>query len=192
MLTEEYVRGFVDGEGSFIIAIKAKWSTGRIRGRPAKNSTPRDVHNPTLDLFSERRSLYQVFCVFAVGQTGDCGKKVLEEIQRLLGCGQISCYVPKNPKKSPSYKYTVYAVKDHVNKLVPFFEAHPPVVKNRAYSIWKEAVDTIHKGHHLSREGLTDLLNCKRRLEQVNYKGRSGRGGKWETHVAAFVPPPRL
>lgn len=156
------MRGFTEGEGCFTIGIKKKMSTGRPRGRPKKFSLLRSESTP--------HELWQVFCVFRISQTGLIGEQVLNEIKSLFGCGKVFVERKrKNPKWSPVYNFTVYAIEDHTSKIIPFFEAHTLLIKAEAYAIWKNAVMLLLTKQH-GKENLEKLISLKERLELVNSK----------------------
>ena len=178
-ITPEYIRGFVDGEGSFSIGIRKIHIRGLSRGRPRKVLPPAEFGITLPKKEANPHDNYQVFGIFAIGQTKDIGKEVLEEIRRILGCGEICSCRPRNPRHSTFHKLQVQGIIDHVNRLIPFFDAHPPIIKDMTYRIWKQAVKIIQSQEHLKREGFLKIASLKEQLEELQANKGSSRGGKW-------------
>jgi hypothetical protein len=167
-ITSEYIRGLVDAEGSFTLGISEK---------------PRKTKK------------IQVFAVFVITQSGDIGKEVLEAIRSFLKCGKVSTQIYKDVNRgSPNHRLNVYSIKDHVARIIPFFDAHPPIIKSEVYSIWKEAVAIINSSsieselpfHALTEESMQSLFRLKLKLEELMPSHRSTlhRRGRWRKLMA--------
>jgi hypothetical protein len=166
-ITHEYVRGLVDAEGSFSLGISEK---------------PRKTRK------------IQVFAVFTITQSGDKGKEVLEAVKRFLKCGKVFTQIYRDAnRRSPNHNLVVYSIKDHVTKIIPFFDAHPPIIKSEIYAIWKEAVAIINSSsveselpfHALTEESMQSLFRLKLRLEELMPSHRSPllRRGRWRKRI---------
>jgi hypothetical protein len=125
-----YIAGFVDGEGSFHVAVQ--------RNKTAKN-------------------LWQIIPEFHVSQRGE-SKSVLELIMNTLACGYIKPNHHKNPKDT-TWVYVVRS-RDHLlNRVIPFFnEFSLRTTKQYDYEKFSNIVHAMDKGHHRSVEGLIELL----------------------------------
>ena len=159
-ITSEYVRGFVDGEGCFTLGISEK---------------PRKTKR------------IQVYAVFSITQTGDKGRELLEDIAKFLNCGKVYPQKQRNVRQQPSYKLFIYSIDDLTTKIIPFFDAHLPIIKSEIYAIWKEAVAIIKSNYYqvLTEENRQDLFRLKIRLEELMPNSRSPlhRRGRWRKHI---------
>lgn len=130
-IADEYLAGFVDGEGCFYVG------------------------------FSKRQDLplkWQVITEFHLSQNPG-GKNILEYFRKRLGCG----YLKLNHRGSSKDKSWVMVVKDRKDvkeKLIPFFKKHPlHSEKQQDFEIFKRVLETIENKEHLSKEGLTKIIN---------------------------------
>jgi hypothetical protein len=165
-IAAEYIRGFVDGEGSFVLSIQEK---------------PRKTKK------------IQVMGMFAITQTGDSGRRILEEIKRFLQCGKVYSYNRKKEGHTPVSRLFVFRIDDLMTKIIPFFDAHPPVLKKEVYSIWRKAITIIKASsieselpyHALTEENMQTLFQLKLRMEELIPSARSPkhRRGRWRQHI---------
>ena len=86
-----YITGFVDGEGSFHIAVQK---------------------NPTV------KSIWQLIPEFHISQHVS-DKHVLEMITDFFGCGYVKPNHPANPR-DVTWVYVVRAQSDLIDKIIPF------------------------------------------------------------------------
>ena len=125
-----YVAGYVDGEGSFHVAIQ-------------KSS------NVSLG--------YQVIPEFHVSQNTERAS-VLYTIKTLLGCGYIKDNHRLNPTDT-SKVFVVRDRDDLVNKVIPFFHRYPMLSsKQKDYRRFAKIVDLMAKGQHLNKAGLRSII----------------------------------
>src|SRR3990167_9718573 len=102
MLDPNYVTGFVDGEGCFAITIS------RIRFKVA-----------------EVRLKFEI-------ELREDDEPILEEIQKVLGCGSIYRLEYERYKKwRPHVKFMVGSYKDIKEKIIPFFKKYPLQAKKK-------------------------------------------------------------
>jgi hypothetical protein len=146
ILSDEYIRGFVDAEGCFTLAIKKSKSY---------------------------KVGYQVFLIFTISQ-GEKGKWILEEISKRFKCGKIfpqrksgKLVYGTNYKGVATYQLVVYSIHDILTKLIPFFDDHPPILKEREYRIWREIAFMMRRKEHLNPEGLEKIRKMKETLIQL-------------------------
>jgi len=130
-ISDEYLAGFVDGEGCFYVG------------------------------FSRRSDLplgWQVITEFHLSQNLQ-GKNVLEAFCDRLDCGYLK---PNHPKslKDKSLVLIIKERKDLREKLIPFFERHPLYSgKKQDFEIFKKVLEIVEKRNHLTKEGLSKIIN---------------------------------
>ncbi len=125
-----YIAGFVDGEGSFHIAIQKNEST---------------------------RLKIQVIPEFHVSQNRT-KVSILQMIQRVLGCGYIKAN-HRNHLKDKTDVFVVRNRNDLLQKVIPFFEKYPiRSPKRKEFETFAEVVKRLERKDHLQKEGLTQIL----------------------------------
>lgn len=140
-LSPDYVVGFTDADGSFSIV---------------------------LSFYNEAEEwVKQSAVVFAVSQSSP-RERILGEIKRFFGCGNVSDNSAKNSKdgikRKPAFQYHVWKIEDIISKVIPFFDEHPPILKLEEYKIWREAAEIIHRKDHLTKEGASRIIELSNRL----------------------------
>ena len=144
-----WVVGFVDGEGCFSVSIH---------------------RNPR---FATRTRGWQINPVFHVYQHG-MHRAVLEELVTFFGCGRIR---PKGPG-SNVLTYAVDSMRDLERYVLPFFESHPLVVKQRDFEAFAAIVRLLRSQEHFTPDGFERAVRLaygmnmagkqrKRSLEEV-------------------------
>ncbi len=128
-LDPRWIVGFVDGEGCFCVSVH---------------------HNP---LCAPRTGGWQLHPVFQVSQH-QRHRAVLEELLSFFACGRVR---PKGPKNSVSV-YAVDSLQALEGSIIPFFEQHPLVVKQRDFRLFAEIVRSMRRKEHLRRAGFERLL----------------------------------
>lgn len=125
-----YLSGYVDGEGTFHIAIQK-----------SKNV----------------KVGYQLVPELHVSQNADRGN-VLRLLKEALGCGYIKANHPGNTRDKTNV-FVVRNRRDLLDKVVPFFERYPILSpKGEDFKKFSYIVREMERGKHLSREGLAGLL----------------------------------
>ncbi len=125
-----YIAGFVDGEGSFHVAIQ---------------------RNPTVKL------TWQIVPEFHVSQH-ETSRKVLELIRNVFDCGYIKPNHRSNPNDQ-TLAFVVRSRKDLAVKVIPFFRRFQlRTSKKDDFEIFSKIINGMQKGHHHSRKGLIELL----------------------------------
>ena len=126
----QYVAGFVDGEGSFHVAIQRSRFT-RLR--------------------------LQVIPEFHVSQNRERAT-VLELIRQVLGCGYIKVNHPGHASDR-TLVLVVRNRRDLVERVVPFFERFPlRSSKQRELQVFAKIVRSMEAGRHLTKSGLAHIL----------------------------------
>ncbi len=125
---DAYIAGFVDGEGSFSVAIQ---------------------RNPTC------RVGWQLLPEFHVSQNPE-RRQVLDTIQHRLGCGRI--HENHRGSRDASLVLVVRRRTDLVNRVVPFFEAQPLISsKQEDFFRFARIVRAMEEGMHLTPRGFDEL-----------------------------------
>ena len=130
-ISDEYLAGFVDGEGCFYVG------------------------------FSKRDDLplrWQIITEFHLSQNLQ-GKNVLEAFCRRLGCGYLKLNHPKS-LKDKSWVLIVKDRNDLKEKLIPFFEKHHLYSqKQQDFETFRKVLEIVDKRGHLTKEGLLEIAN---------------------------------
>src|SRR3989338_5399028 len=127
---DSYIAGFVDGEGSFHVAIQ------------------KVLHV---------RFGYQLVPEFQASQNLDYAK-TLEVMKVRLECGYIKPNHAKN-SRDKSHVYLVRNRDDLLNKVIPFFERNVLLSpKHEDFCKFSSIVKAMHEKLHLEREGFVSLL----------------------------------
>ena len=125
-----YIAGFVDGEGSFHVAIQRNPST---------------------------KASWQLVPEFHVSQHVS-SKSVLDLMRDTLKCGYVKPNHRHNPSDE-TYVYVVRSRTDLISKVIPFFRKFRlRTSKREDFEIFSEVVFRMERGDHRSRNGLTELL----------------------------------
>ena len=128
-ISDDYLRGFVEGEGMFYIGV---------------------VPSP------ETKNGWQVIYFLKVSQNPS-GRMVLEYFKERLNCG----YIKSNSKTDLTDKSLAFVVRnidDLIKKVVPFFEGKL-FIKKQNFEKFKKVLKIVKKGKHLTKEGLTQILD---------------------------------
>ncbi len=80
---------------------------------------------------------------------------VLEIIKRVFNCGRI---IPKPGQEDTMLQYIVDSRRHLAEVIIPFFNKHKPIIKQKEFEAFKEIVQGLQKGEHRSPEGFIKLL----------------------------------
>jgi hypothetical protein len=138
-LSPSYVSGFSDGESSF---------------QGASSSV---LKKPGYKLG------FQVLPVFTI-QLHIKDLTLLEKIKSFFGVGLVlrtsKLFIKKI--KSNSVIFSVQSLKDINLAIIPHFDKYPLLTKKRAdFILFKEVMNLMNKGEHLTKEGLAKIINIK-------------------------------
>ncbi len=92
--------------------------------------------------------------VFHIAQSKEHGA-VLEIIKRVFNCGRI---IPKPGQEDAVLQYIVDSRRHLTEAIIPFFNKHKPIVKQRDFEAFKEIVQSLEKGEHRSLKSFIKLL----------------------------------
>ncbi len=138
-----YVAGFVDGEGSFHVAVQRNPST---------------------------RWKWQVIPEFHVSQN-DGNQHVLRLIQAVLGCGYIK--PNHRNSRDRTFVLVVRDRTNLVAKVVPFFRKHELLTTKRAdFERFARIVGMMTRGEHLELDGLRQILKTAFEMNQGGVRRR--------------------
>jgi hypothetical protein len=142
---EGWVIGFVDGEGCFSIGFV------RQSGGPGRTGY---------------KTGYQVAHEFAVTQ-GAQSVSCLHELVSFFGVGQVLANKRYDNHREHLYRYVVRRRADLIEVIVPFFRRHPMhSSKQRNFVKFAKCVELMDAGHHLSFEGLADIVEIAQTMNR--------------------------
>ena len=134
-----YVAGFVDGEGTFHIAInKSKENRFGLRFIPE----------------------------FHINQNSP-SKDVLEDIMSLFGCGYIK-QNHKTSIRDKTWVYVVRNRNDLLNIIIPFFDAHPlRTQKQKDFLLFKRVASMMSGNEHHKKNGIKKIISLAYNMNQA-------------------------
>jgi hypothetical protein len=140
---EQWIVGFVDGEGCFSIGV---------------------VRNAGCRLG------WQVQHEFSVTQSAR-SRVALELIRTEFGCGSIIENRRSDNHREDLLRFSVKRRSDLLSVVIPFFRKYPLVTtKARDFELFCDVLLQMERGEHLSVSGLRSIAQV---TEQMNRKGRS-------------------
>jgi hypothetical protein len=140
-----WVIGFVDGEGCFSIGfVRQPDRTGR----------------------KGYKTGYQVAHEFAVTQ-GAKSVSCLHELVDFFGVGSVAANRRHDDHKEHLYRYVVRRRVDLIEKIIPFFFAHPMhSSKQRDFEKFARCLEMIDLGVHRTRSGLADIAEITQTMNR--------------------------
>lgn len=110
MLSEEYIVGLVDGEGSFYVRLN------------------KDIRR--------RNKVELKFSVKLRHQD----KEILENLKKSLGCGNIYLQKDNRPNHTDCFRFEVNNKRDIIERIIPFFDKNNPKIQSRKrdFELFKE------------------------------------------------------
>ena len=146
-LPGEYIAGFVDGEGCFTIVIS---------------------RHPTKKLGVDARLHFQI-------ELRSDDMEILQKIHKTLGCGHIYELNYKRYGWNPHVELKVSSIREIIDKLIPFFEQYPLRAKKRlSYQYFLQAVEIFKTKQHLTLDGIEQLRNIRKEMNQFSKKSSVG------------------
>ena len=126
---DAYIAGYVDGEGSFHVAVQRNEST---------------------------RAKWQLVPEFHVSQCPE-RRQVLDLIMQRLGCGHIR--ENHRGSKDTTLVFVVRRREHLLGRVIPFFEAQPLLSsKQEEFLAFARIVKAMERGEHLTAEGFAKLF----------------------------------
>ena|SRR3989338_8563489 len=141
MLNPEYIVGLVDGEGSFTVYIRNPDSNKKVKRRV--------VVEPKFYLKLIEKD-----------------KKILYELQKFFGCGQVYFQKDTRPNHQNCYRYEVFKRDDLANVIIPFFKRHTVrfASKQKDFQLFCKLMEYIKRNEHLEEGGLRKLYKIKQSM----------------------------
>lgn len=117
MLSNDYVLGLVDGEGSFNV---------RINRQPTRRAK--------VELKFSLKLRHQ-------------DKEVLDALQAFFGCGKVYIQNDKRANHSLCYRFEVQNRKEIIGKIISFFEANSPKApsRKRDFELFRQITELMRK-----------------------------------------------
>ena len=128
-ISDDYLIGFVEGEGMFYIGIV-----------PSK----------------ETKNGWQVIYFFKVSQN-PVGKVILDYLRKRLDCGYLKQNSKIDPTDK-SLAFVVRNFQDLKTKVLPFF-INKLVIKKRSFETFVKVLQLIEQGKHLEKQGLSEIID---------------------------------
>ncbi len=96
---------------------------------------------------------WQINPVFQVSQHR-AARHVLAALVDFFGCGRVR----SKGAGSPVMIFAVDRRRDLEARVIPFFEAHPPIVKGHDFGLFAEIVRQLRAGDHFTRTGFEHVV----------------------------------
>ena len=126
---DDYLIGFVEGEGMFYIGVVKSLET---------------------------KTKWQVIYFFKVSQNPK-GILALEALKKRLNCGYIKSN-SKSDKTDKSLAFVVRDLLSIRNNVIPFFEGNL-LIKSDAFEKFKTVVEMVYLKKHLAKDGIIKILD---------------------------------
>ncbi len=140
-LSEDYIVGLVDGEGSFTAFVRnLDQSTEHVR----------------------RTRIEPRFYVKLIERD----KEVLYALKDYFGCGSVYFQKDVRANHQHCYRYEVFSRVDLERVIIPFFKRHRLKLASKAndFNIFCELMKRIGRGEHLHERGLRNLCALKQKM----------------------------
>jgi hypothetical protein len=136
-LSNDYIVGFTDGEGSFCVFVrKPKKSTWNTR----------------------------IECHYYLKLRED-DVEILKRIKTYLGCGRISFQKEYRLNQRDNYRYEVSNISDLKNIIIPFFRENTlQTKKKKDFDIFCTIVDMVLTKQHRTKKGIDTIERLKKKL----------------------------
>ena len=149
LLDPNFVTGFIDAEGSWVISIQKEPKNKT--GWTIKSRLSISLHKKDIAILEQIKIYFK-------------GVALRDEVltRSVLGCfaGNIS----KEGKNVVQYR--VASLRDLINIVIPHFDKYPLITKKKAdFILFKQVVELMNRKEHLTREGLIKVLSIK---ESIN------------------------
>ena len=136
---EQWIVGFVDGEGCFSISV---------------------VRNRLLRLG------WQVQHEFSVTQAAS-SEAALRCLEGYFECGTLIENRRTDNHREPLMRYSVKDRPSLVERIIPFFEEHPLITaKRNDFELFRSVLQSMRNGEHLQLEGLTGIAETTQRMNR--------------------------
>ena len=140
-LSNDYIVGLVDGEGSFTVYIKNPQSNKKVERRT--KAEPR-------------------FYIKLIEKD----KNILYELKKYFGCGNVYFQKDTRPNHQNCYRYEVTKRDDLEKIIIPFFKANKLLFSSKSndFKIFWDLMERIKIGEHLTDLGLKRMFEIKQKM----------------------------
>ena len=140
IVSNDYVVGLTDGEGCFHVNL---WKS------------------------SAYKAGYAVQMHFHI-KMQEKDKPLLEKVKNTLRCGRVYYQKEQRANHVQCYRYTVFARKDILNVIIPFFREHPleSVSKAESFAVFCEIARLVGLQKHLTKKGIDRIRILKTRMNK--------------------------
>ncbi len=139
-LTQDYIVGLVDGEGSFTAFVRKGTSSSKIR----------------------RVRIEPRFYVKLIERD----KEILDALKDFFKCGSVYFQKDSRVNHQNCYRFEVFNREDLKNIIIPFFKENrlrfPS--KRKDFEIFCSLLEGIERGDHLTPDGLEKLYTMKQQM----------------------------
>ena len=141
MITTEYIRGLVDGEGSFTVYVCD----------PSKKT--------------ERKRRVKVEPKFIV-KLQETDLSILEELKQFFKCGKIYKQPDARLNHRMCHRYEVFNRIELLQTIIPFFRKYPPVAPSKRidFDLFAIIVEMLARKEHATSNGFEKILKLKRQM----------------------------
>ena len=141
MLSNDYIVGLIDGEGSFTVYVR----------------NPKD--------FSARKRRVKVEPRFYI-KLVEKDKKILYQLKKFFGCGNVYFQKDNRRNHQQCYRYEV-ANRAHLEEvIIPFFRKHKLQFpsKQKDFNLFCLLVGMMRSGNHLTEKGQAKMYQLKQNM----------------------------
>lgn len=131
-ISDDYLIGFVEGEGMFYVGVV-----------PARGT-------------SRNKSGWQIIYFLKVSQNPK-GKIVLDYFKKRLGCGYLKANANSNSRDN-TLAYVVRDLPSIRDKIIPFFD-NKLIVKKNDFIKFKKVIELVSEKKHLTKQGLVKIID---------------------------------
>ncbi len=97
----------------------------------------------------------------------------LHELERFFGVGQVLANKRYDNHREDLYRFVVRRRADLIQRIIPFFQAHQMhSSKQSNFEKFALCVELIDAGHHLSFEGLADIVEIAETMNRQKPRTR--------------------
>jgi len=160
MISDEYIMGFIEGEGCFSISL-GRYVDGHSRKTNRKNK-----------LVKKNKALpFVVKPSFRVGVSVK-DKFVLEQIKERFGFGGLHLQKrSKKPGNRQDHVQFYVSTCEHLYLLADYFKKQRfYTTKGNDFKLWAECLDIIKSKRHLKKEGFIELCKLRAQMNPVKNK----------------------
>jgi hypothetical protein len=139
MLSEDYIVGLTDGEGSFCTYIrepdKKTWNT-------------------------------RVECHFYIKMRED-ELPLLRKVKQFFACGRIDFQKESRVNQRDSYRFQISDIKNLKNEIIPFFRKNRLMSQRYCdFKLFCRIVDMVYRKRHFTKRGITIIKKIKSQMHK--------------------------